>query len=47
MGEIELALLDYYHSQPVEKLTAQEMDEYLYLLVKRGLELHNEETRGT
>jgi len=42
MGEIELALLIYYHNLPVEKLTRQEMDEYLYLLIKQGLELHNQ-----
>lgn len=41
MGELEIALLRYYRSQPVADLSEQEMDEYLYLLVKEGLELRS------
>ncbi|MBA7578298.1 hypothetical protein ES708_20160 [subsurface metagenome] len=37
MGELELLLLEYYRSRPAETLSEQEMDEYLYLLVKEGL----------
>ncbi|MBA7535070.1 hypothetical protein ES705_27320 [subsurface metagenome] len=38
MGDLELALLDYYHSRPINNLTAQEIDEYLYLVFKLALE---------
>ncbi|MBA7663563.1 hypothetical protein ES703_71608 [subsurface metagenome] len=37
MGELELLLLEHYRGRPVQTLTEQEMDEYLYLLVKEGL----------
>ena len=38
MGELEIILLEYYRSRPVYSLTEQEMDEYLFLLIKQGLE---------
>jgi hypothetical protein len=42
MGELELLLLEYYISRPIETLSAQEIDEYLYMLIKQGLEAWNE-----
>ncbi|MBA7524588.1 hypothetical protein ES705_16737 [subsurface metagenome] len=42
MGELEILLLEYYIEQPIETLTAQEIDEYLYLLMKQGIEVWNE-----
>jgi len=45
MGELEKLLLDYYSSKPVYTLTEQEMDEYLYLLIKQGIEAWNEKRR--
>ena len=47
MGDLELALLDYYRSRPVNSLTTQETDEYLYLEVKLGLETWEKTKRGT
>lgn len=38
MGELEKALLEYYRSRLYHALTEQEKGEYLYLLVKEGLE---------
>ena len=38
MSELEQLLLNYYRSQPIHSLTAQEVDEMLYLEVKLGLE---------
>ena len=38
MGPFESLLLDHYRSQPYQSLTLQEVDEYIYLLVKQGLE---------
>jgi hypothetical protein len=38
MGDLELALLAYYRSRTLKSLTAQEVDEYLYLELKLGLE---------
>ena len=38
MGYLELQLLNYYRSQPIHSLTAQETDELLFLEVKLGLE---------
>ncbi|GAI61807.1 unnamed protein product [marine sediment metagenome] len=38
MGDLELALLAYYRSRLIISLTAQEVDEYLYLEVKLRLE---------
>ena len=38
MGELEKLLLEYYGSKPIGTLTQQEVDEYLYLLIKQGLE---------
>jgi len=45
MGELEILLLDYYSSRPIGTLSVQEMYEYLYLLIKRGLEAWNEKRR--
>ncbi|MBA7579877.1 hypothetical protein ES708_21758 [subsurface metagenome] len=47
MGDLELALLDYYRSRPLKSLTAQETDEFLYLEAKLALEPWQQMRRGT
>lgn len=46
MGDLELALLNYYRSRQVSNLTTQETNEYLYLEVKLGLESWENTKRG-
>ncbi|GAH34512.1 unnamed protein product [marine sediment metagenome] len=47
MGDLELTLLAYYRSRPLNSLTVQEVDEYLYLELKLGLEPWQQMRRGT
>ena len=42
MGELEKLLLEYYSSKPIYALSWQELDEYVYLLMKQGLDAWNE-----
>ncbi len=47
MGDLELVLLNYYWSCTLKSLTAQEIDEYLYLELKLALEPWQQMRRGT
>lgn len=38
MEYLEIVLLLYYRSRPLHALTTQEIDEYLYLEAKHGIE---------
>ncbi|MBA7671384.1 hypothetical protein ES703_79541 [subsurface metagenome] len=42
MEELEILLLEHYMSKLADSFTKQEMDEFLFLLVKQGLELRKE-----
>jgi len=46
MGELEVLLLEHYSARSIDTLTYQELDEYLYLLIKQGLEVWNKRKRG-